>query len=286
MIPAPQTTPRIETIAELITQAQRGTYGPEPSTLHITSAFWIRHSTQFSATAQKYHNYYLLLRVGQAFGACAIEPDQVDPEIATMASGQPLAVLLDDPCLALRIAALDAYFGAVLPHREAPQAQPVILPAGTPLTKARYRDETIARLLKIQPGDQIGLIGVVNPLVKVIREQGGVCLPCDFNLRTTEYGDQVTADMEHVLDRADAVIATGMTLGNGTFERIMRRVRERAIPLVIYAQTGSAIVPRFLAQGVTAISAEPFPFSQFSSDPTTIFCYRLPDTHSNESITL
>ena len=70
------------------------------------------------------------------------------------------------------------------------------------------------------------------------------------------------------------IVATGMTLGNGSFDTILAAVRRRGIPFVVYAQTGSAIVPRFLGHGVTGISAEPFPFSQFSADPTPIHLYR------------
>ncbi|OLF09703.1 hypothetical protein BLA60_18105 [Actinophytocola xinjiangensis] len=73
---------------------------------------------------------------------------------------------------------------------------------------------------------------------------------------------------------ACAFEATGMTLGNGTFDEIVRRCRERDVPLVVYAQSGSAVAREFLGAGVTALSAEPFPFSQFSADPTVLHRYR------------
>ncbi|WP_268248814.1 Rossmann-like domain-containing protein, partial [Saccharothrix coeruleofusca] len=120
----------------------------------------------------------------------------------------------------------------------------------------------------------VALIGVVNPLVAAIRERGAQCLPCDYNLRTTQWGDAVTRDMDEVLDVADAVVATGMTLSNGTFDRILRRCRDRGVPLVVYAQSGSAIARQFLGGGVTALSAEPFPFSQFSAETTVLYRYR------------
>jgi hypothetical protein len=44
--------------------------------------------------------------------------------------------------------------------------------------------------------------------------------------------------------------------------------------LLVYAQTGSAIVPRFLGQGVQAVLAEPFPFSQFSAAASSLFSYQ------------
>jgi uncharacterized protein (DUF4213/DUF364 family) len=150
----------------------------------------------------------------------------------------------------------------------------VPLPAGTPEVRARARDAAIAGLLDIAPGAKVALIGVVNPLVAAIRERGGICLPCDYNLRTTQWGDLVARETAEALEVADAVVATGMTLGNGTFDEIVRRCRERSVPLVVYAQSGSAVARAFLGAGVSALSAEPFPFSQFSAEPTTLYRYR------------
>lgn len=272
------------TVANLVEQVQRRQYGPAPETMHVTSACWICQSTQFPQTAQKYKNYYLLMRVGRAFGACAVERDQLDSLIAEDAAGQSVAALLADARLPVRIAALDAYLGEVLPHREAAEAVPLLLPLGTPYERARSRDEAIASLLDLLPGQRVGLIGVVNPLVTAIRRRDAICLPCDFNIEVTADGDPVTRDMEHVLDTADLVIATGMTLSNGSFDRILERVRQRRIALIVYAQTGSAIIARFLGQGVTALSAEPFPFSQFSAEPTTIYRYRTAQRVLSDSI--
>jgi hypothetical protein len=134
-----------------------------------------------------------------------------------------------------------------------------MLPFGDPPTRAVARDEAIVQLLRIAPGTKVGLIGVVNPLVAAIKAQGGVCLPCDFNMERTQDGQPVVADM---------------TLGNGSFDRIVDTARRRDVPLVAYAQTGSAILPQFLGHGLTALSSEPFPFSQFSGDPTPIYLYR------------
>ncbi|MYV66360.1 hypothetical protein GT043_10505, partial [Streptomyces sp. SID2131] len=142
---------------------------------------------------------------------------------------------------------------------------------------ARARDAAIAGLLDIAPGAQVGLIGVVNPLVAAIRERGGTPLPCDFNLKATQWGDPVTTDMHEVLDRAEAVVATGMTLGNGSFDTLLERCRARGVPLVVYAQSGSAVARAFLGSGVTALSAEPFPFSQFSAEETILYRYRTAD---------
>lgn len=262
------------TVADLTEAVLRGAYGPDPAALHAVGAFWVRQSTQFPGTDTKYRNYYLVLRAESAFGGCCLERDQLESVVAEELSGRSLAELLGDARTPVRIAALDAYLALACPHREHAQARTLLLPHGTPLERAKARDAAIAGLLDIQPGMRVGLIGVVNPLVEAIRARGGSCLPCDFNLRRTADGTEVVTDMELVLAQADLVIATGMTLSNGSFDRIVEVARARGIGLVVYAQTGSAIAPRFLGHGVAAVSAEPFPFSQFSADPTPIHLYR------------
>lgn len=263
------------TVDDLFADVLAGRVGPRPSELVATSVFWLHHGTRLAGGDTTYLNQYVLVRVRQSFGACAFEAAEIDPAVCGRASGSQLDALLRDGPLPLRIAALDAYLAETRPHRDASEAEPVTLPAGPPEVRARARDTAIAELLDIEPGARVALIGVVNPLVAAIRERGGVCLPCDYNLRTTQWGDPVTSSMAEVLDAADAVVATGMTLGNGSFDQILSRCRERDVPLIAYAQTGSAVVRAFLGHGVTALSAEPFPFSQFSAEPTVLYRYRV-----------
>ncbi|MFC7880897.1 Rossmann-like domain-containing protein [Streptomyces sp. NPDC057376] len=259
---------------ELLAGVLAGEHGPSPADMTATSVFWVHHGTRLAGGNTTYLNQYILVRVGDSFGGCAFEAGEADPSLCRDASGAPLDALLRDAPRPLRIAALDAYLSAARPHREAAGAEPVTLPAGTPETRARARDAAIAGLLDIGAGARVGLIGVVNPLVAAIRERGGSPLLCDFNLRTTQWGDPVTDDMHELLGTADAVVATGMTLSNGSFDTVLARCRERGVPLVVYAQTGSAVARAFLGAGVTALSAEPFPFSQFSAEPTTLYRYR------------
>ncbi|QCX76405.1 hypothetical protein C9F11_13645 [Streptomyces sp. YIM 121038] len=261
-------------VQELLGAALAGELGPDPAGLTATSVFWIHHGTRLAGGDVTYLNQYVLVRVGGAFGGCAFEAGEIDPAICREASGSSLGTLLKDAPTPLRTAALDAYLACVAPHRRTPGAEPVTLPAGPPEVRAVARDTAIAGLLDIEPGARVALIGVVNPLVAAIRERGGDPLPCDFNLRTTQWGDPVSRDMHEVLDAADAVVATGMTLSNGSFDTILARCRERGVPLVVYAQSGSAVARAFLGAGVTALSAEPFPFSQFSAEPTVLYRYR------------
>lgn len=210
--------PQPQTVAELTDAVLSGAYGPDPKDLAVTSAFWLYHTTRLAGSEVTYHNHYLVLRIGHSFGACSFEAGELAPDFCENASGHTLDTLLRHDATPVRVAALDAYLSQAQPHREADGAEPVALPGGTPEVRARARDASIAGLLDIEPGTRVALIGVVNPLVAAIRERGGVCLPCDLNLRTTQWGEQVADDMTEVLREADAVVATGMTLSNGTFD--------------------------------------------------------------------
>ena len=236
------------------------------------SVFTVQHGTRLASDSALYRNQYVLVRVAGAFGGCALEARELAPELTEL-SGMPVRQLLEHPCLPVRTAALDAWLAARQPHRDDPRARPVTLPRGTPDTRASARDATVAQLLPVAAGQRIALIGVVNSLVDALRARGAEVLPCDLALRRTQWGDPVSPDMEEVMDTADAVLATGMTLGNGTFDRIRARCLERGIPLGIYAQSAPAVAREFLGRGVLALSAEPFPYSQFSADETQLYVY-------------
>ncbi|WP_448567126.1 Rossmann-like domain-containing protein [Thalassotalea ganghwensis] len=265
---------QIENVSALINQVLQGQYALSPNDAYVVGAFAVRQSTRFPGSGETYRNHYLLLRVGKAFGGCCLEPKQLDEIDAEALAGSSIAQLLEHPLLGVRIAALDAYLGEVAPHRMANSVTRFELPLGTPYERAVARDQAIVSLLNIQPGEKVGLIGVVNPIVDEITHHGGICLPCDFNMSKTASGIKVEQDMYAVLRQADRMIITGMTLTNGSFDQILEIVRKRCIPLLVYAQTGSAIIPQFLGQGVSAICAEPFPYSQFSAEPSAVYLYQ------------
>lgn len=263
------------TVETLVEDVLAGRHGEPPETLTATSVFWLCHGTRLAGGDVTYRNHYVLVRSGRAFGAAAVGAGVLDPLACQDASGRPLSELLGAGAPhPLRIAALDAYLARALPLRDDPAAETVTLPDGTPEERAVARDAAVAGLLDVPAGARVALIGVVNPLVAAIRERGAQCLPCDLDLRTTQWGEPVSDSADEVIDAADAVVATGMTLSNGTFDPILARCRDRGIPLSVYAQTGSAVARAFLGRGVAAVSAEPFPFSQFSAEPTRLYRYR------------
>lgn len=247
--------------------------GVHPNDLIVTGSSSIYQTTQFTNSSTKYHNHYFLCRVGAYFGACSHTQEQLPPDIATQYSGSTVKNMLEDERLPIQIAAMDAYLGVSFSHPTHCN-EVVRIAAGDPLYRAKLRDDLIARLATIQKYQKIALIGVVNPLVEAIEQRGAICLPCDFQLEQTQSGLRVEKDMEKVLASADSVICTGMTLSNGTFSRILSVVKERRIPLTVYAQTGSAIVAQFIGKGVTRLVAEPFPFTQFSANATEVYCYK------------
>lgn len=81
------------------------------------------------------------------------------------------------------------------------------------------------------------------------------------------------ADARARLDDCDAILASGMTLGNGTIDPLLTHARATGKPLVLFAQTGSAVLPRLLGHGVSAVSAEPYPFFWLDGGPTVLHLY-------------
>lgn len=213
-----------------------------------------------------------MARVEGYFGACSHDKEQLGLEVAEKISGTSVKDILRTKSLPLQVAVADAYLGFKFPHKDFCKKH-IKIKGGTPIEKAYARDELISDVANIEKGKKVALIGVVDPLIEFINKKGGICLPCDLQVEKTANGDIVEKDMEVVLKKADNVICTAMTLSNDTFSRILEVVRDKNIPLTLYAQTGSAVVARFVKDGVTSLIAEPFPFTQFSSGETDIYLY-------------
>ncbi|WP_052313965.1 Rossmann-like domain-containing protein [Nocardia thailandica] len=263
------------TVADLLAHALSGALGPDPATLTADNAFLTRYDTRHPGRARGYRNAVLCLRTGAAVGSCAIEPGTDADDVLAGCAGARLAELLTHPLLPVRVAALDTYLLHVQPHPRAGgrAGAPVVLGAGDTLTKSRARARAVADLL---PGTarHVLVVGVVGSLLAALRERGMTYTPCDFAGGTTEWGEPVHRDPSTAPDVHDALLVTGMTLGNGTFDALARAARARDLPLVAYAQTGSGILPWFLGAGVTAVSAEPYPFFSLDGGPSTLHHYR------------
>ncbi|MFD3873574.1 Rossmann-like domain-containing protein [Streptomyces sp. NPDC058623] len=260
-------------MAELVARVRDGGYGPDPRGERIALAFTTAQAVRHEGRAGGYRNEALSLRVAAAVGSCAVEPGTLPATALDEVVGASVADLLDHPLRPVRIAALDAYLAHVRPHTPAHGARPYPLPAGGSLDRSRARARAVVDLLPRHGPRRVLVVGVVNSLLEQLRRRGIDYLPCDLKGGTTEWGEPVHTDALDLLEECDAVLASGMTLGNGTFQPLLDHAAATAKPLVMFAQTGSAVLPRFLGAGVSAVSAEPYPFFWLDGGPGVIHRY-------------
>ncbi|MGK5533445.1 Rossmann-like domain-containing protein [Streptomyces sp. URMC 129] len=270
----------MRSVAELEQRVLGGEFGPDPAELRIAVAFTTSQAVRHPGRTGGYRNEVLSLRLDGAVGSCAVEPGALPGGALDDCVGADVGRLLGHPQPAVRIAALDAYLAHVLPHTPENGAHPYPLPSGGSLRKSRARARAVVDLLPGLPAPRrVLVVGVVNSLLERLRERGIGYVPCDFKGGTTEWGEPVRRDATAELDGCDALLVSGMTLGNGTFEVLLAHARDTGKPLVLFAQSGSAVLPRFLGSGVTAVSAEPYPFFWLDGGPGVLHRYTAHDAH-------
>ncbi|MGY0496897.1 hypothetical protein ACWZHB_00150 [Nocardia sp. FBN12] len=267
--------PRPGSVAELITWARRGRLGPEPSTLQASTAFRTAYGTRHAGRGRGYRNEALSLRVGAAVGSCGLEPGTATDDLVDSCVAATIGELLEHPVPAVRIAALDAYLMHVRPHPNAGgvAGEPVLIDGPTSLTKSRRRASAVVDLLPAGVS-RVLVVGVVGSLLAELRARAIAYLPCDLAGGVTEWGEPVYESVADAPADYDALLVTGMSLGNETFDELRGTANRRGLPLVLFAQTGSAVLPWFLDAGVHAVSAEPYPFFSLDGGPSTIVTYR------------
>ncbi|MDT0398807.1 MULTISPECIES: hypothetical protein [Streptomyces] len=275
MSPAPASARTATTYDELLTLARAGELGPDPAGLRISVAFTTRQAVRHEGRGTGYRNEVLSLRLAEAVGSCAVEPGALSDGAVEDCAGADVARLLEHPTAPVRVAALDAYLMHVTPHTPKNGARPVTLPSGTSLEKSRVRAEAVAGLLVLPPGATVLVVGVVNSLLEALRSRGLGYVPCDLKGGVTEWGEPVVTDALGAAGRCDALLVSGMTLGNGTFEPLREHALRQGKQLVMFAQTGSAVLPRLLGHGVSAVCAEPYPFFWLDGGPGTLHRYRV-----------
>ncbi|MEV6651704.1 DUF364 domain-containing protein [Streptomyces sp. NPDC051219] len=258
---------------DLVDLVLRGGFGPDPGTQRIAVAFTTRQAVRHDGRSGGYRNEVLSLRLAAAVGSCAVEPGELPDGAIDDCVGADVARLLEHELLPVRVAALDAYLMHVLPHGRAVGALPSDLPAGSSLERSRARAEAVVDLLDVTRGRTVLVVGVVNSLLEALRARGLAYIPCDLKGGATEWGEPVRTDALSELERCDAVLASGMVLGNGSFEPLREHALRHGKPLVMFAQTGSAVLPRFIGAGVSAVCAEPYPFFWLDGGPGIIHRY-------------
>ncbi|GAB2976334.1 Rossmann-like domain-containing protein [Saccharothrix stipae] len=260
-------------VTELVALARAGALGPDPAECRVSVAFTTRQGARHVSRGRAYRNTVVSVRVGDAVGSCAVEPDEADD--VTDCVGESVADLLTHPDAAIRTAVLDAYLMHAHPHHLA-DARHVVIGSGDSLAKSMARASAVVDLLDAEPGQRVLVVGVVNSLLHHLRARGLRYVPCDLKGGRTEWDEPIVTDAQAAVADCDLVLASGMTVGNGSFEPLLRAAVAADRPLVVFAQTASAIVPWFLGSGVTAVSAEPFPFFWLHGGPTTLHHYRAP----------
>ncbi|MFE6093635.1 Rossmann-like domain-containing protein [Streptomyces massasporeus] len=258
---------------DLVQLVRTGAFGPDPAALRVAVAFTTRQAVRHEGRGTGYRNEVLSLRLAEAVGSCAVEPGHLPDSAVEECVGADVARLLEHPLPPVRIAVLDAYLMHALPHTPEHGATPVPLPAGSSLEKSRARAKAVTALLDLPPGTTVLVVGVVNSLLEALRSRGLRYLPCDLKGGATEWGEPVLPDALAAAERCDALLVSGMTLGNGTFEPLRRHALAHGKQLVMFAQTGSAVLPRFLGHGVTAVCAEPYPFFWLDGGPGVLHRY-------------
>ncbi|MCI2422372.1 DUF364 domain-containing protein [Saccharopolyspora sp. K220] len=256
-------------VADLTDQILDGWFGDHDA--EISVAFLTQQGVRHAKRARSYRNHVLSLRIEDAVGSCAVESGALPEDVVLDCVGAPVRELLHSPLLPVRVAALDAYLQWLRPHRQ--HAEEVVIGRGNSLQKSLHRAKSVVDLLPMAAGRRVLVIGVVNSLLHHLRERGNTYVACDYKGGETEWGDPVTTDAASALADCDAVLASGMVVGNGTFQPLLDHARETGKPLVMFAQSASGILPHFLGSGVTAISAEPYPFFWLDGGPSAIYRY-------------
>ncbi|MFG2294525.1 Rossmann-like domain-containing protein [Streptomyces sp. NPDC048603] len=265
--------PCVHTVDQLIDSVRTGDYGPDPDRERIALAFTTAQAVRHEGRSHGYRNEVLSLRLAAAVGSCAVEPGALPASALDECVGATVAELLGHPLLPVRIAALDAYLMHARPHAPEHGARPHTVPGGSSLQRSRARARAVVDLLPTERPRTVLVIGVVNSLLEQLRARGVDYVPCDLKGGTTEWGEPVRTDALAELERGDAILASGMTLGNGTFQPLLDHAAATGKPLVMFAQTGSAVLPRFLGAGVSAVCAEPYPFFWLDGGPGVIHRY-------------
>lgn len=279
MRPVPATTDQSYSdslIESALAGAFCGADGEVPAQTMAAVAFLTVQAVRHTGRGTGYANTVLSVRVGSAVGSCAVEPGALDEDAVRDTAGRGVAELLAHPLRPVRVAALDAYLAATTPHAAHPLSRQVRVPAGDSLAKSMARARAVAAITQVPEGGRVAVIGVVNSLLAALRERGLSCVPCDLKGGRTEWDEPILEDHAAAIESADAVLASGMVLGNGTFDEIAAACAARGLPLTLFAQTGAAVLRELLGGPVHALSAEPYPFFWLSGEETTIHTYEAP----------
>ncbi|MFC8530428.1 Rossmann-like domain-containing protein [Nocardia sp. NPDC057227] len=263
----PESLCRVTDLTELAARVRAA--APAAAAAPVTVAFTTHQGAKHAGRRTGYRNHVLSLRVGAAVGSAAVAPGSVTDDAVHACVGRQAGALFEHPLLPVRVAALDAVLAAAWPHA----GEPVTVPGGDSRAKSEARAAAVVELLGAGVR-RVLVVGVVNSLLRGLRARGIGYLACDHIGGHTEWGEPIGTDAEAALPGCDALLVSGMTLANGTLEPLRRSAAARGLPLVVFAQTGAAVLRCFVGAGVTALSAEPYPFFWLDGGPSVLHRYR------------
>jgi hypothetical protein len=145
---------------------------------------------------------------------------------------------------------------------------------GSSTTKAVRRASVIADEVDLLATRALGRkrrvcnVGVVSLLIRELSQRGYEVTATDMDpdLIGKSIGSTVVESGLLTPGRiagADVAVVTGMTLANGTFPDILAAAKAGGTKLVMFCETGSGLAPLLIAEGVSTVVAEPFPFYIF-----------------------
>lgn len=225
---------------------------------------WWNMEVHFQPEPRERHFHYRILScIVNGQGICYVDP--AEPVSESQFLGTCAYNALFKANTQERVAILDA----LLQDRPATHAQCHSL-HGTPKRKAHWRAALVADAVSrslATTKKRVHMIGVVGLIADELIARGFSVTGTDMDPHLTANGSSFpievySAEHNSILIRdCDLVLATGMTLGNGTFQDILAECTAQGKQIALYAETGSAIAETLAARGVIDMSiAEPFPF--------------------------
>jgi aldehyde:ferredoxin oxidoreductase len=170
----------------------------------------------------------------------------------------------------VQCALLDAAYASL---RSTPAVERII--EGSTGTKAALRAEIVcAEVFRLAPKTpartpRVLLVGTVGAFVHELTRRGMdvACTDLDPDLIGQRLrGVEVEAGERNftMLETADVLLVTGMTLGTPEFDRLLASARSQGTPTVLFAESGANFGHALCEYGVDCVVSEPFPFYIFA----------------------
>ena len=215
------------------------------------------------ALNERHFHYRIISCIIHGQGVCYVDPEdpQSDSSFLGMCAIQALSVATKQEQIAIIDAMLYDYRGSMGDTH---------VMDGIPADKAIWRAALVADAVRDTLGDgetRVHMIGVVGLIARELITRGLTVTATDMD-PTLSSGQSPQPFMvqppifnKELIAQCDLVLATGMTLGNGTFLEILEQCQSQGKRLALYAETGSAIAEYLAVQGVIHLSiSEPYPF--------------------------